>query len=92
MKYNRDIVIEDTRDLVLDSKDYKKTFPKFIDFKFYKDKYEKSFTFKIGYYRLIISFDRFIELNRAKVELDSETVHYKKSGTDNNIISIGSKK
>ena len=89
MKYkNWNLFVEDTRELVLDIKNYKKTFPKFFSFRVYKDFYEKSFFIKIGYYRLIISVDRYVLLRKAQWELNQIPEFYKKTGTEDNIVSI----
>ena len=89
MKYkNWNVELEDTRELVLDIKNYKKTFPKFFSFRIYKDFYEKSFFIKIGHYRLIISIDRYVLLRNAQWELNQIPEFYKKTGTTDNIVSI----
>ena len=48
-----------------------------------KSKNEKSYFFKIGYYRLIVSIDRLIEARMAQVESEAMGKPiYKKTGTN----------
>jgi len=85
MKYkNIDIAIENLRKFKT-SKVYANEYPKFFEFYMDKSKNEKSYFFKIGYYRLIVSIDRLIEARMAQVETEIVAMDkplYKKIGSN----------